>query len=216
MTHLDLSVYLVTDEQICRSAGRSVVDVVSAAVAGGVTTVQVRAKHTDGGPFLRQVTDIAQVLPPEVTLLVNDRVDVYLAARASGVRVHGVHVGQTDLPVAAVRALVGDDAVIGLSASTIAEIAAAEQSPARVDYVGIGVVHDTSTKQDAPAALGVDGVAQLARATSLPAVAIGGVHHNDLPGLRAGGLAGAAVVSAICAASDPQQASAQLREAWGA
>lgn len=213
---VDLSVYLVTDAAQCARRGRDLVTTVCEAVAGGVTAVQVREKHAEAGEVLRLVLALADRLPARVALLVNDRVDVYLAARRRGARVTGVHVGQRDLPAAEVRALVGPDALIGLSASTAAQLAAAEADPARVGYVGIGAVRATGTKPDAPPAAGVAGVADLARGCALPAVAIGGVVADDLPHLRSGGLAGAAVVSWVCAAPDPRASARELADAWGA
>ncbi|MEU6343183.1 thiamine phosphate synthase [Streptomyces sp. NPDC046977] len=213
---VDLSVYLVTDAAQCAARGRTVAETVAAAVAGGVTAVQIREKHADGGDFLRTVTEVAAVLPERVALIVNDRVDVFLAARLAGVRVTGVHVGQSDLPPAAVRRLIGEHAVLGLSAATPGELRAAAQDPAGVDHVGIGALHATRTKADAPPSLGLDGFARLVGLSPLPAVAIGGVTPADLPGLRKAGAAGAAVVSGICAAEDPLASARAYALAWGA
>lgn len=210
----DLSIYLVTDAAQACSRGRALVDTVRAAVAGGVTAVQIRDKHADARDVLELAAAIAADLPPRVALFINDRVDVFLAARLEGIRVTGVHVGQRDLPVAAVRAMIGAEAVLGLTANTPDAVQAAAASAARVDYLGIGTVRATRSKADAPAALGIAGIGRLARATSLPAVAIGGIVAADLPALRAAGLAGAAVVSWICAADDPRAAAAQLAAAW--
>ncbi|MCX4831461.1 thiamine phosphate synthase [Streptomyces sp. NBC_01016] len=211
---VDLSVYLVTDTAQCAARGRTVAETVAQAVAGGVTAVQIREKHASGREFLCTVLDVAEVLPEHVALIVNDRVDVFLAARANGARVTGVHVGQSDLPATAVRQLIGDDAVLGLSAATAQELNAAAVSDARVDHVGIGALHTTRTKDDAPEPLGLDGFAALAGSSALPAVAIGGVIPADLPHLRAGGAAGAAIVSGICAADDPLVAARTYADAW--
>jgi thiamine-phosphate pyrophosphorylase len=209
----DLSVYLVTDTAQCAARGRGVAETVAAAVAGGVTAVQVREKDAGGREFLARVCAVAEVLPARVALLVNDRVDVYLAARAAGARVDGVHVGQSDLPVAAVRELIGPGALLGLSAATPAELAAAASAP--VDHVGVGALHATATKADAPPALGAEGFARLLSAPGLPpAVAIGGVVPADLPVLRRAGAAGAAIVSGICAAADPEAAARAYARAW--
>lgn len=210
----DLSVYLVTDAAQSARAGRALVDTVDDAVAGGVTTVQLRAKGSDAGEMLDLVAALGSRLPDHTTLLVNDRVDVYLAARARGLRVSGVHVGQRDLPAETVRELVGPTAVIGVSASTAREIDAAQRSAAQVTYIGIGAVHRTSSKADAPPVLGVDTAGQLAASSALPAVAIGGLTPADLPALRTAGFAGAAVVSWVCAAPDARTAAAQLARAW--
>ncbi|MEU8828156.1 thiamine phosphate synthase [Streptomyces sp. NPDC048636] len=211
---VDLSVYLVTDTAQCAARGRSVAETVARAVAGGVTAVQVREKTADGGDFLRTVLEVAAVLPESVALIVNDRVDVFLAARSAGARVTGVHVGQSDLPAAAVRELIGEGPVLGLSAATPEGLRAAAESTARVDHVGIGALHTTRTKADSPPALGHDGFARLVALTPLPAVAIGGVTPADLPRLRAAGAVGAAVVSGVCAAEDPRSAAAAYARAW--
>ncbi|PXA72092.1 thiamine phosphate synthase [Cryobacterium arcticum] len=212
---LDLSLYLVTDSAQATAAGHSLVDVVRRAVAGGVSAVQVREKDAAGRHFLDTVLRLADELPETVALIVNDRVDVFLAASAAGRRVTGVHVGQSDLPVGAVRELIGEDAVLGLSASTVEQLRIAAADPARVDYVGIGALHATRTKRDAPPALGLAEFARLVGLSALPAVAIGGVGVADLAALRRCGAAGAAVVSAICAAPDPEHAARELRAAWG-
>ncbi|MFE7040804.1 thiamine phosphate synthase [Streptomyces atratus] len=211
---VDLSVYLVTDAARCAARGRSVAETVARAVAGGVTAVQIREKHAAGREFLRTVLEVAAILPERVALIINDRVDVFLAARAAGARVTGVHVGQSDLPPAAVRELIGEHAVLGLSAATPDELRAAAGDPARVHHIGIGALHATRTKADAPAALGHDGFARLARLSDLPAVAIGGVTPADLPRLRDAGAAGAAAVSGICAAEDPRAAARAYARAW--
>ncbi|WP_425846891.1 thiamine phosphate synthase [Agrococcus sp. TSP3-2-1] len=213
---VDLSLYLVTDSRLAASAGHELADLARAAAEGGVTVVQVREKDTSAGAFLEMVLRVADVLPSEVAVLVNDRVDVFLAARYAGARVAGVHVGQSDLPVEAVRELIGPDAVLGLSAATPEQLRLAADSPARVDYVGIGAVHATTTKKDAPEPLGLDRFADLVAASALPAVGIGGVTRADLPAMRSAGAAGAAVVSAICSAPDPQAAAGELRAAWEA
>ena len=210
----DLSVYLVTDAAQAAGRGRDLVGTVREAVAGGVTAVQVREKHTGARHFLDTVLRIAEVLPERVALFVNDRVDVFLAARAAGARVTGVHVGQDDLPAGAVRAMAGPEAVIGLSAATGPELARAAADPAGIGYVGVGTLRATRTKTDAPPALGRDGFAALVAASALPAVAIGGVAAADMPGLRAAGAAGGAVVSGICAAADPRAAARDYARAW--
>ena len=216
MSAPDLSLYLVTDSAIAEAAGHTVPDVVAAAVTGGVTTVQVRAKEVPAADFLALVGEVAAVLPAHVRLVVNDRVDVFLAARDLGWQVDGVHVGQDDLPVEQVRHLIGDDAVLGLSASTAEQLRAAADGPARVDYVGIGALHGTPTKPDAPEPLGVDRMLALAAESTLPAVAIGGVKVEDAKALRGSALAGVAVVSGICGANDPAAAAEAYATAWGA
>lgn len=208
-----LPLYLVTDTGLCGT--RAVTDVATAAVAGGATCVQVRDKAASARELLELLTAVAAAVGERVPVLVDDRVDVFLAARAAGAPVAGVHVGQSDLPAGLVRELVGPDAVVGLSAGTTADICAAGQLPAgTVDYLGVGPVHPTTTKPDHPPALGTGGFTILAAASTLPCVAIGGVKSDDVRRLRNAGAAGVAVVSAVCAAPHPRAAAAELLQEW--
>ena len=203
---LDPTLYLVTDTAQC--GPRGVPDVVRAAVAGGVTAVQVRDKGASDRELLELVRSVQDVLRGTgVALLVDDAVDVALVAGADG-----VHVGQSDLPVEEVRRLVGPGFLLGLSTHTVEQVRAA--APGTVDYVGIGPVRDTTTKSDAAPQLGADGLAAVAAAARVPAVAIGGIHADNLPSLRPTGIAGFCVVSEICTAPDPAAAAQALRELW--
>ncbi|MCJ1703694.1 thiamine phosphate synthase [Rathayibacter sp. VKM Ac-2926] len=210
---IDLSLQLVTDTRLC--GPRGVPAVVAAAVAGGVRVVQVRDHEATAAELVALTCAVAAVLDERTTLLVDDRVDVVLAARLAGARVDGVHVGQSDLPVLAARSILGVGAVIGLTANTPAHLAAAHALPAgTVDYLGVGVIRATATKPDHPVPLGIDGFAALAAATPLPCVAIGGVTSDDAAALRRAGAAGLAIVSAICAADDPESAARAFRAEW--
>ncbi|MEG9226998.1 thiamine phosphate synthase [Aeromicrobium sp. Sec7.5] len=208
----DLSVYLVTDAGIAAAAGHSVPAVVAAAVAGGVSIVQVRQKHASTEELVDLLGSVAAVLPPGVPLVVNDDVEAFLAARADGIAVAGVHVGQDDAPAAEVRVAIGPAALLGLSAATAAELAAVD--PSVVDHVGIGALHGTPTKPDAPAALGLDGMRARVALSPVPAVAIGGVSVADARALHGSGIAGLAVVSGICGAADPEAAARDYVRAW--
>ena len=168
-----LKLYLVTDNDLCAQAGRSVVDTVIAAVDGGVTCVQLRAKNAEAGTFLNEVMEVCEAVGHRVPVIVNDRVDVFLAAHAMGANIAGVHIGQEDLPPSVVRDIIGPYAILGVSAASFEEIAEAE-SLGCVNYVGTGVLRGTQTKPDAPAPLGVQGLHERAESTSLPMVAIGG------------------------------------------
>lgn len=208
-----LATYLVTDAAL--SGDRGVLDVVRRAVDGGVTAVQLREKTATARDLFELTRRAAEVVAGRALLLVDDRVDVFLAARAAGAVVHGVHVGQSDLPVDAVRRIVGSAAVVGLTANTRAHLGAVAQLPVgTVDYLGVGVIRPTSTKPDHPEPLGLDGFADIVAATPLPCVAIGGVTLADTAALRSVGAAGLAVVSAICSADDPAAASRAFRAAW--
>ncbi len=209
----DYGIYLVTDPALCGSRG--VVETAREAVAGGVRIVQVRDKTATARELLAMLEAVADAVGEEARVVVNDRVDVYLAARARGARVHGVHVGQDDLPAGVVRQLVGPDVILGLTAHTPAHFAAVDALPAgTVDYLGVGAIHATATKADHPEPLGIDGLASRVHATSLPCIAIGGIRLADVAALRDAGAAGVAVVSAICATSDPTQAARALARAW--
>ena len=206
-------IYLVTDTAQC--GNRGLVDTVRAAVEGGIRTVQVREKDATGTEFFARVMAVAEAVGDRALVLVDDRVDIYLAARAAGAAVHGVHVGQSDLPVASVRQLVGPDAVVGLTANKPEHLAALAALPAGlVDHLGTGVIRPTRTKKDHPEPLGVDGFARFAAAAPVPCVAIGGVTADDVAPLRAAGASGVAIVSAVCAAADPRQAAADLVREW--
>lgn len=200
---LDPTLYLVTDPDL--GGGRGLIDVVAGAVRGGVTLVQLRDKRADGRALLEQARALKAVLDPAgVPLLVNDRVDIALAAGAAG-----CHLGQTDLPAAAARALLGPDAILGVSMDAVEQARAAD--PADVDYVAYGPFAATATKADAGPPIGAAGLAAVRRLTALPLVAIGGVHEGNLAGAIAAGADGIAVVSAIMAAGDPEAASRHLR-----
>jgi len=209
--NVDVSLYLVTDASIAAQAGHDLPELVAAAVAGGVTAVQVREKRAPARLFLDTVLAVAAATPPHVPVIVNDRVDVYLAARASGAAVAGVHLGQSDLPASVARRLVGQEAVLGVSTSTADEVRAAAP---HADYLGAGPLRATSTKPDAAHPLGLRAIGELVAASTLPIVAIGGIGPADAAALRAAGAAGIAVVSAICGAPDPRAAAVSLRSAW--
>ncbi|TBW39309.1 thiamine phosphate synthase [Siculibacillus lacustris] len=199
---------LVTDRDMI--GARSLDVVVDAAVSGGVGSVQLREKSAPTRTFV----DLARALGARlaargVPLFVNDRVDVALAAGLSH-----VHVGQSDMRPADVRALMGPAAVIGLSITALSDLDADDL--ARVDYLGVGPVFATATKPDAAPALGLSGLAAIRAATSLPIVAIGGVTADTVAGLRAAGADGVAVVSAIMTAADPAAAAAAFVRAFGA
>lgn len=206
----DPALYLVTDTQLC--APRPVADVVRAAVAGGVTAVQVRDKGASRRDLLaltRAVQDaVAEV--PGVAVVVNDAVDVALLAGADG-----VHIGQDDLPATEVRALIGAHRLLGLSVSSHVELAAALALPAgTVDLVGLSPVWGTPTKPDAGPALGLATTRELAsaaRAAGLTTVAIGGIDADRAAQVAATGVDGVCVVSAVCAAADPTSAAQELR-----
>lgn len=173
-----------------------------AAVEGGATMIQLRLKLLTA----RELVEVARALVAAVPapVVVNDRLDVALAATAAG-----VHLGVDDLPVSAVRPIVPAGFIIGASVGSEAELGHATGA----DYVGIGPVHETPSKADAGSAIGIEGFGRLATRIGLPAVAIGGVTAADAPALVAAGAAGLAVIRAVFAAPDPAAAARTLRAA---
>jgi thiamine-phosphate pyrophosphorylase len=169
-----------------------------AAARGGATVVQLRLKDADA----RTLVDIGRALVAAlpIPVVVNDRADVALACGAAG-----VHVGATDVPVAALRRIVPPGFVVG--ASVRGDVAGA-------DYVGIGPVFASLSKADAPAPIGIDGFAALRARSALPAVAIGGVTPEHVAALRHAGAAGIAVIRAVFGAADPEAAARAIRDAW--
>jgi len=195
--------YLVTDRALAQ--GRSLVDVVRQAVAGGVTIVQLREKEATTREFVRLAEQLQELLiPQQVPLIINDRIDVALAVNAAG-----VHVGQNDMPAATARRLLGDGRLLGVSVSTSEEARAAEADGA--DYLGISPIYATPTKTDTPTPVGLTGLTALRATTRLPLVAIGGLHAGNLLPVMASGADGVAVVSAIMAAAEPAAAARALR-----
>ena len=202
---MDWSVYLVTDRPLCR--GRNILDVVAEAVQGGVTTVQLREKECDAREFVELARALKRVLAPfGVPLIVNDRVDVALAVGADG-----VHVGQSDMAVADIRDLAGEEMLVGLSVETLRQALAAEHLP--VDYLGVGPIFNTATKADAAPALGLEGLRKIRRASPHQLVAIGGINRNNAAEIVRAGAHGVAVVSAICSAESPREAAEEIRRA---
>jgi thiamine-phosphate pyrophosphorylase len=201
----DPTLYLVTDPDL--AGARPLAAVVAAAVKGGATLVQLRDKEAGGRALLEQARSLKALLDPlGVALIVNDRVDVAVAAGAAG-----CHVGQSDLPAAAARALLGPEPILGVSLDRIEQIA--EVDPEIVDYVAHGPFAATATKPDAGAPVGAAGLAAVRARTRLPLVAIGGIDDRNAGEAVRAGADGIAVVSAIVAAADPEAASRQLLRA---
>lgn len=198
----DLSLYLVTDRALCARLG--IERVVEAAVAGGVTLVQLRDDETPTAELIDVARGLRRLLERHgVPLIVNNRVDVATASGAAG-----AHVGQSDLPPELARRRLGQDAIIGLSITDPAQLAAVD--PGLVDYLGVGPVFATGTKPDAAPPLGLAALATVRRGTTLPLVAIGGLGPRRAAAAIRAGAHGIAVVSAICGAADPCQAAAAL------
>jgi thiamine-phosphate pyrophosphorylase len=183
--------YAILDVDAARARGIEPIDLAVAWLDAGVTLVQLRAKALPLGPFVGLAAALGDLIGPRrATLIVNDRADVAALAGA-----HGVHVGQEDLTPAEARRLVGEDAIVGLSTHTPAQVAQALGE--RVDYLAIGPVFRTGTKASAWPEVGLDGVRAAAATVGrrLPLVAIGGITLETAPDVVAAGAASVAVVS---------------------
>lgn len=199
----DWSLYLVTDRRL--ASPRAIEAVVAAAVRGGVTAVQLREKECSTREFVELARKLKEILAPlAVPLIVNDRTDVALAAGADG-----VHAGQSDMDCRDLRRVLGPGAIIGLSVETLEQAERAAALP--VDYLGVGPIFSTPTKPDAAPAWGIERLAELRRRTRQVLVAIGGIHAGNAGRVMEAGADGIAVVSAICAAADPEAAARELR-----
>lgn len=190
---IDYSIYLVTDEACLH--GRPLLKCVEEALAAGVTLVQYRAKAADGGVLYAEACRLKELCDKyNVSLIINDRLDIALAVGAAG-----VHLGQDDLPCAVARRLLGEDFIIGVSAHNPAEAVKAVSEGA--DYLGCGAVFGTATKHDV-AKLGLENLRAIRKAVAVPMVGIGGITADNYAEVLATGADGAAIVSGILAQDD--------------
>lgn len=193
--------YAVTDRAWL--GGRRLEDDVEKALRGGATFLQIREKELDDAAFLEQAKAVKAVAGRYgVPFVVNDNVAV-----AKAVDADGVHVGQSDMEAGDVRAQLGPDKIIGVSVQTVEQAVLAEKRGA--DYLGVGAVFPTATKQDA-AEVSFETLREICGTVSIPVVAIGGIHSENVMELAGSGIAGVAVVSAIFAAADIESAAAEL------
>lgn len=197
-----LRLYAVTDRRWLN--GRTLAETVESAIRGGVTCVQLREKSLDGSDLLNEAKQVLAVCRKyHVPLIINDDPQIALACGADG-----VHVGQQDMSPRILRAMLGPEKIVGVSAATVDEAVQAAKDGA--DYLGCGAVFATGTKTNTRP---VDAarLRAVCEASNVPVVAIGGITAENAPQLRGSGIAGIAVVSAIFAQSDPGAAAVQLR-----
>ncbi len=190
--------YAIVDEDCARRHGWTVPDLADAYLGAGVRLVQVRVKQAGSGAFLAWVDAIVAAARPRGALvIVNDRADLARLAAADG-----VHVGQDDLPADAARRLVGEKAIVGLSTHTADQIEAAAALP--IDYLAVGPVYDTGTKETGYRPVGLDLVREaVRRSRGRPVVAIGGITLERAPAVLAAGAASVAVISDLLTGGDP-------------
>jgi len=196
--------YVITDEKASR--GRSHLQVAEAAILGGADVLQLRDKEASGGRLYRVAMQLRKLTrDANVSFIVNDRLDIALAADADG-----VHVGQADLPASVAREIMGPGKILGVSVETVEEAVLAEKDGA--DYLGVGPVFEArGTKPDAGEPLGVDRIARIRCNCRLPIVAIGGIDAENARKVREAGADAAAVISAIAGADDIAHAARRLK-----
>ncbi len=201
LVRASMRVYAVTDGRWL--AGRSLVDVVDQAIWGGATFVQLREKDASHERRVELARQIAPVCARAgVPFVIDDDVECALQVGADG-----VHVGQSDEPCSRARALLGPDAIVGVSVGTVEQALQAQRSGA--DYLGVGAIWATATKTDAEVP-GIEGLRRICAAVDVPCVAIGGIKRDNVGRLAGTGVDGVAVVSEIFAAADPLAAARGL------
>jgi thiamine-phosphate pyrophosphorylase len=198
----DLRLYAITDRRWLGE--KTLAEDVEAVLKGGATMLQLREKHLDTEDFRKEAEAIKKICAAyRVPFIINDNVDV-----AKAIGADGVHVGQSDMAAMDVRTRLGDDKIIGVSASTVKEALEAEREGA--DYLGVGAVFATGTKDDA-SAVSHKTLKAICDAVAIPVVAIGGITADNLPELSGTGICGVSVISALFAQADPFQAAKTLR-----
>lgn len=201
--NFDYTLYLVTDRQLMSCD--SLTEAVEQAILGGCTMIQLREKELSSLEFYNQAVAVKLVTDKyHIPLIINDRIDIAMAVQATG-----VHIGQHDLPAAAVRKVIGENMLLGVSASSIAEAIQAQQDGA--DYLGVGAMFPTGTKTDADS-VSMEELQIIRAAVSLPIVVIGGISKGNAGRFKPMGIDGLAVVSAIIAQSDIKAAAAELKD----
>jgi thiamine-phosphate diphosphorylase len=199
----DYTLHFVTDETL--SKGRSTISVVKEAILGGATVIQLRDKGRNDsylletGRIIKQLCDECNVL-----FIVNDSPSL-----AAKVGADGVHLGQSDMSVHDARAIIGYDAVIGISVLDTSQAMIAEQNGA--DYLGAGPIFATQSKDDADGAIGTESLAEIVHSVSIPVVAIGGIHIDNAGNIARTGSTGIAVISAISASENIKMATSLLK-----
>lgn len=199
----DYTLYLVTDRTLMSTA--TLTEAVEQAILGGCTMVQLREKELSSLEFYKQAMEIKQITDQyHVPLIINDRIDIAMAVKADG-----VHIGQSDIPAAVARKLIGADMLLGVSAASVTEALQAEKDGA--DYLGVGAMFPTGTKTDADL-VSMEELQNIRQAVNLPIVVIGGINKENASLFHSAGIDGLAIVSAIIAQPDIRKAAAEIKE----
>lgn len=199
----DLLLYAVTDRSW--TGTQTLYQQVEQAILGGATFVQLREKELDEETFIKEAMEIKELCKKHsLPFVINDNVGI-----ARMVEADGVHVGQEDMEAGDVRAILGEDKILGVSAQTVAQALAAQRQGA--DYLGVGAVFQTDSKDDA-GRVSLETLKQICQAVKIPVIAIGGIGRHNVTELKGSGICGIAVISAIFAAGDIRFAAANLKE----
>ena len=202
---IDYSVYLVTDHR--GKTDEEILNIIEQAIKGGTSVVQIREKTASTKDFYNLALKAKEITEKyNVPLIVNDRIDIALAVKSDG-----VHIGQDDMPAKVAREIIGEEMILGVSASTVEEAIKAESDGA--NYIGSGAVFPTATKDDADS-VSKEELKEIVNSTSIPVVAIGGITIENAESLKDTGIDGFSVVSAIMNADDPKKASERLKEIY--
>lgn len=200
---IDYSLYLVTDRNCL--GNKELAATVEQAIRGGATIVQVREKNLSSLEFFQEASRIKSITDKYgIPLIVNDRADIALAVDAAG-----LHIGQDDLPLVVARKLLGPNKIIGVSAATLEEALLAQEQGA--DYLGVGAIFPTNTKDDADS-VSLSALKFIKEQVRIPVVAIGGINGNNIQAVMETGIDGVAMVSAIIAAEDPYEATCKISQ----
>ena len=203
MMKFDYRLCLVTDRSLLR--GISLEEAVEQAICGGCTMIQLREKNCSAKAFYELAKRIKSITDAyHVPLIINDRTDIAIAIRAAG-----VHVGQSDLPAYVIRSMIGSDALLGVSVTSVKEALQAEKEGA--DYLGVGALFPTNTKKDA-AHVTLQELKNIKKAVTIPIMGIGGINKTNLELLKQTGIDSIAVISAILDQPNITQAAAELKQ----
>ena len=202
---IDYSVYLVTDHR--NKTDEEFLNIIEEAIKGGTSIVQLREKTASTKDFYQLALKVKEITSKyDVPLLINDRIDIAIAVDSEG-----VHIGQDDMPADIARKIIGEDKILGVSASTVEEAKKAQEDGA--DYIGSGAVFPTATKDDADS-VSKEELIDIVGSIDIPVVAIGGITLENASLLKDTGISGFSVVSAIMSADDPKDASSKLKEIY--
>lgn len=198
----NLSLYVVTDRQL--TGGRSIVEIVDQAIQGGATCIQLRDKDMSTRELYRLSLRLRELTrAKDILFIVNDRLDVALAAEADG-----VHLGQDDLPAAAARRIIPPEMILGISAENVQQ--ALEAQEAGASYLGVGAIYSTTTKADAGESIGLKALSEICGRVHIPVVGIGGIDAGSARQVIEAGAGGVAVVSCVMAVEQVAEAAREV------